>query len=194
MISAPAAQSRESARQASGQFGTQPHQEAAGVTLVPNAPSDHRLQELATARESIFHQWNDLRDTAPDSPLFETIDALHQRASVQLAAAAVLTRHPDAETLVVRENEDGENQYDILRLEGRSGSIDHSVDSPLIEGELNPGGPDLDESLWSLNLKDDGWALGIAEDISDPRNGKMFRIDLAAALGTTISTMPAAHR
>lgn len=163
-----------------GQFATMTKSEAAGVTLA-HSPADPDVAGFEAARETIREAWMDAEDT----PEFPQVDRQMQRASAQLAAAAVLRDYPGAETLVLWENADGENQYDVIAVRDANelDIVDSFEDSDWTRNEV--GGTNsvqLDELGWALDLQDDGWAEGIAEVSNDRFNGKTAVINLKAAV------------
>lgn len=144
-----------------------------------------KLETQGANREQLFERWNEMQQEQEDEslqgPEYHAVDAALQRADVQVMATALRAQYPEADTFTIRENEDGENQYDILELTTGDQSIKNDVDDPLIAGELYKNGPYLDEAVLHINRFDHSWAEGIAENISNKHDGKMFRINLAAA-------------
>ncbi|MGK3708643.1 hypothetical protein [Arthrobacter sp. IK3] len=169
---------------AGGQYATMIKSEATGVTL-PGTATEMDVDALAAARDELRGEWLEADGRAE----FPTIDFAYQRASAQLAAAAVLRDYPNADTLVLWENLDGEIQYDLAAVRDADGLdiLDATEDSDWTRTAV--GGENsvqLDELGWALDLRDDDWADGIAEIGSDRHNGKTAIINLrdAASLNT----------
>lgn len=164
---------------AGGQFATMAKSEPTGVTL-GGTPSEPDIDALAGARDELREAWLEADGKAE----FPTIDYAYQRASVKLAAAAVLRDFPTAETLVLWENLDGENQYDLAAVRDADGldivdAVEDSDWTRTAVGEQNS--VQLDELGWALELREDDWAAGIAEISSDRHSGKTAVINLRSA-------------
>ncbi|MGW9404784.1 hypothetical protein ACWGQ2_12575 [Arthrobacter sp. NPDC055585] len=73
-----------------------------------------------------------------------------QRASIALGGAALLRNSPGAQTLLLRENEDGEGQYEVLTI--RDGNNDDLAEPDDCDewGENTVGGegPELASMPW----------------------------------------------
>lgn len=140
------------------------------------------IAAMSDARDALMEKWEDHSRKSPD---FDVIDQQMQHAAVQLAAAAVRRDYPSAKTLVLRENEDGENQYDPMAINNDEGFpiVDLEGDRDWTRDEVNGNNSvNLSELAWALNLEDDAWAGGIAEIHNSKRDGKIAAIDIDAAL------------
>lgn len=166
-----------------GTFARKDFKAADGIVLAP-AASAADLTAMDTARTERMQRWSDLMDNAPDSEEFAAIDREHQHASVQCAAAVLLSECPTAATLTIRENEDGENQYDIVGAADADGNAVYPRGFNEDSGWSVMYGNDamLDETLWAVNTRDDTWAEGIATITNSRYDGKTAVIDLKAAL------------
>lgn len=138
---------------------------------------EDRLAGLATLRD----QLENFRDN--DSYPYYQLDLRHQRASIGLAAAALLRDHPKAKTMVLRENEDGEDQYEILTIRDSEGNdvVDpyySEWSEELVGGE---GSPELASMAWALDVSESSWARGIAETSHSRNYGAAAVVDLHAA-------------
>lgn len=173
-----------------GTFAAKDHQEPA-FTLSPAAPGID-LMAMDAARTERMAQWSDLMDNDPDSEEFARVDREHQHASVQCAAAVLLAECPTATTLTIRENADGEHQYDVL------GAADADGNAVYPRGFTEDSGWGLtygnnammDETLWAVNTGDDAWAEGIATITDSKHDGKTAVIDLKAALAAPVPSAP----
>lgn len=119
----------------------------------------------------------------------EALDKAHQIKSLRCLSAAILAKHPDAATLEITENEDGENQYDLISVTAAAGTVleGEDIDEDWGEELAFDDGPDLQGLLYSLDLKDDAWAAGVAEfDGKDRRYTRRATIDLKAALNAPL--------
>lgn len=147
-----------------------------------SAPTEPDIAAMAEARDALMEKWEAHSRKSPD---FDVIDQQMQHAAVQLAAAAVRRDFPAAKTLVLRENEDGENQYDPMAINNGEGFpiVDLEGDRDWTRNEVNgDNSVNLSELAWTLNLEDDAWAGGIAEIHDSKHNGKVATIDIDAAL------------
>ena len=150
------------------------------LDAAPGAASD--INAMAEARDALMEKWEDHSRNSPD---FDVIDQQMQHASVQLAAASVRRDYPGAKTLVLRENEDGENQYDPIAINDAGGQpiVNREDDDDWTRDEVNgDNSVNLSELAWALNLEDDAWSGGIAEIHDNKFNGKTATIDIDAAL------------
>lgn len=115
------------------------------------------------------------------------MDRLAAAYSVRGLASALLTRYPEAATLTIRENLDGENQYDILNLKDADGGIlEHTDDDDAWVYEEAENGTDMQEFAYDFDLKSDPWAEGVATVRTDRHDGKVAVIDLRAGLKAPI--------
>ncbi|WP_461171223.1 hypothetical protein [Arthrobacter sp. Z1-15] len=125
-----------------------------------------------------------------DSYSYYQLELRHQRASIGLGAAAVLRDCPEAKTMLLRENEDGEKQYEILAI--RDGDDRDVVDpedyfewgEELVGGE---GSPELASMAWALDVNESSWAQGVAETSHSRSYGVSAVVDLHAAAAITDS-------
>lgn len=170
-----------------GQFAADTKAEASGVALHA-APSPTRdpqwFQERLDERELITAALEEHPDN--ESEDYRALDLKFQRSSMELAAGAVLRDYPDAQTLVMRENEDGENQYDVLAIRDANGT---DIVGPEDEDEYweenligEQGSPELGSMAWAADIHDDAWAEGIADITWDRSYGKTAVLDVHAAL------------
>lgn len=166
-----------------GQFATATKSEATGVVLKPELFSDAWTREQRLARRDEIQETL-LEAEDAESPEMQQLDRVYQHASMQLAAAAILKDFPGAETVVLRENEDGENQYDLLAVRDADGNeLAGRDDDDWTRNEIDKeNSPQLNELCWALNPKDDRWADGIGRITRDRYNGKTAEINLAAAV------------
>lgn len=118
------------------------------------------------------------------------MDAISQAHSARIAAATILARFPDAATLRIGENVDGESQYDPLAIRDAHGAVnaDADQDDEWLYVEMVHGGPNIQEIVWDLDPRNDRWAEGIATiDRGRMRyEGKHVDIDLRAALAAPL--------
>lgn len=117
------------------------------------------------------------------------MDELAQAYSVRGIGALAIARFPGAATLKIAENPDGENQFDVIAILDAKGNILHHVDEDdeFVNEEMVQYGPNLQELVWDLNLRDDSWAAGVAVVTgSRKRDYKSADIDLAAAKNAPI--------
>ncbi|MGK3708642.1 hypothetical protein [Arthrobacter sp. IK3] len=166
-----------------GQFATAIQSEAPAVALRREPFSDAWIREQRIEkRDEIRDILNDAEDA--DSPEMQQLDRVYQHASMQLAAAAILKDFPGAETVVLRENEDGENQYDLIAVRDADGNeLAGLEDNDWTRKEIDKeNSPQLDELCWALNPEDDGWASGIGRITTDRHYGKTAEINLVAAV------------
>lgn len=109
---------------------------------------------------------------------------LDQHASVQLAAASILERYPEADTLHLSENADeGDGSMQVEAISGNGTEIAHYADGD--DFHLKPGTdgtPDLEHLLGDLNTDSMAWCEGISTAERDDWSGYRVAIDLKAAL------------
>lgn len=143
-------------REDDGKFGSKLHQEAPVTVGTPVTAPD--LHEMDAARSELLARWSDMQDDPNRDPeAFETLDAALQKSSVECASAAVLSAYPDAATLMLKENEDGENQYEVEKILDADGNELADTEDPDFD---IPYGDNafVRETVWMLNPADDGWA------------------------------------
>ena len=167
-----------------GRFANKTNSESArGLDAAAAAIPD--VHSLAAARDELRETWDEVDWNAEGTPDTAFLDQQMQHASIQLAAAVILRDYPDAATLALRENEDGEKQYDMLAVRDAQGTniVDTSVDNDWTMNEVTgTNSAELGELGWSLNVADDTWAEGIAEITNSQAYGKSAEVDLQAAL------------
>jgi hypothetical protein len=121
------------------------------------------------------------------------LDKLLQAQSVRFLAGALLEKYPDAAVLRIRENEDGENNYEPVSVIGSDGKVIDGTDTDDdwkddIDGDNAPTVRDL---VWDLDIRNDAWAEGFGT-FSGKRN-RDFRtvdIDLAVARNAPLPRSP----
>ncbi|MCC3299315.1 hypothetical protein [Arthrobacter caoxuetaonis] len=166
-----------------GQFAPTTKSEPTGVTLDFDAASGQQLtQQRIKDRDEIREILDSAED--PDSREMKQLDRLQQHLSIQLAADSIIKQFPGASSIVLRENEDGENQYDLLSVRDDAGNeLAGREDNDWTRNEIaGPNSPQLDELCWALDTEDDGWAKGIGRITRDRYNGKTAEIDLVSAV------------
>ena len=175
---------------AGGQYAPTIKPEATGVTLKATEGYPD-ISSIEAAREELKDKWLE----GPQGDSFLAVDAQYQRASIQLAAAAILRDYPGAETLVMWENADGERQYDMKAIRDADGLdiVDSSDNDNWTRDEVGgANSAQLDELGWAIDLGNDNWADGIASVTSDIRDGKTAIVNLRAAASLeTAGTVPA---
>ncbi|MET4143776.1 hypothetical protein [Arthrobacter sp. UYCo732] len=163
-----------------GQFAATTHAEPQ-ITLPAGASS---AEDFVARRDAVRER----RDEAHDQ--HEALDQLSQRLSVIGVAATILTKYPDAATLRVVENQDGENQFDAISITDTDGSILEHTDNDGGEWagqEMTPNGPSIQEFVWDFDTRDDRWAHKVAEISGSRRHGnRSIDIDLQAALNASL--------
>lgn len=167
-----------------GRFANKTNSESPRV-LDAAAAAIPDVHSLDAARDKLRETWDQVDWNAEGTPDTEFLDRQMQHASVQLAAAVILRDYPGAATLVLRENEDGEKQYDMLAVRDVNGNniVDTSVDNDWTLNEVTgTSSAELGELGWSLNVADDTWAEGIAEITRSKAYGKSAEVNLHDAL------------
>lgn len=162
-----------------GQFAATAHAEPQ-VTLPAGSSS---IEDFISQRDAVRER----RDEAHER--YEALDQLSQRLSVRGVAASILAKYPNASTLTVAENVDGENQYDAISVIAADGSVlEHSDEDAgdWAEHEMVPNGPTIQEFVWDLNPRDDRWAHKIGDIHGGKRDFKTVHIDLHAALNASL--------
>lgn len=165
-----------------GQFAPTTKSEPAGLNLsFEDASGNSLIAQRIQDRDEIREILENAED--PTSREMQQLDRLHQHLSIQLAATGILQQFPGSSTVVLRENEDGENQYDLLAIQDAEGNEMAGRGGDWTRNEIaGPNSPQLDELCWALDTKDDGWAKGIGGIASDRYNGKTAKIDLVSAV------------
>lgn len=167
-----------------GQFAPTSHAEPQ-ITLPAGAAS---AEEFVSQRDAIRER----RDQAQEHAA--SLDRLAQRVAVRGVASTILTEYPDAATLRISENADGENQYDVISLTASDGRTLAHVD----DGDdwtwnemTSPNGPSIQEFIYDLDRHDDSWAGdGIGVITGGKRDFKTVDIDLHAALNAPLPEDP----
>lgn len=170
-----------SRREKDGTFGSKLHPEAGFAVDAPAAAPD--LHEMDAARSELLAQWSDMQeDPDRDPEAFEALDAALQKSSVECASAAVLAEYPDAATLVLKENEDGENQYEIEKILDEDGNSLADTEDPDFDIPYGDNGF-ARETVWMLDPTNDGWASDRAV-ITKKMGTKFAAVDLKAVLAS----------
>lgn len=171
-----------------GQFAATAHAEPS-VDLAGQGPKT--VTDYFLERDEIRARRDRLHDQ------LENMDRLTQAHSVRGIGALTTARFPGAATLKIAENVDGENQYDVVAILDAKGNILEHVDEndDFIFEEMVQDGPNLQDLVWDLNLKDDSWAAGgvAAMTGSRKRDYKRADIDLAAAKNAPIPFIADEH-
>lgn len=163
-----------------GQFAKTAHSDAIPSLTVPAAASaeDHTAAYFESETRISLH-----REQA------EALDKEHQVKSLRCLSAAILAKHPNAATLEIIENEDGENQYNLVSVTAADGTVLESDEIDEDWGEEVPfdNGPDLQGFLYALDIKNPDWAEGVAEfDGQDRRYTRRASINLQAAVNAPL--------
>lgn len=170
-----------SRRENDGKFGTK-NQSDPTVSIDTTAGPAHDLHAMEEARDAQMEIWADAMDKDAESDEFAALDAKHQQASLECASAAVLAKYPEAATLVLKENEDGERQYDLDKVLDADGNVLDTSENDDFAHEMGYGQSSfVNETLWALNPEDDAWAAGKA-DITTKMGTKFASINLRASL------------
>jgi hypothetical protein len=162
-------------RQGDGKFAAQHHNESS-VTL--EAPAPKTVTEYFEDRDAIRARRERLYEQAAN------LDKLTQAHSLRGIGALAIARFPGADTLKIAENPEGESQFDVVAVLDAKGNVLQHVDEDdnFIFEEMVQDGPNLQDLVWDLNLKDNSWAQGVAVVTgSGKREYKRADIDLAAA-------------
>ncbi|MBG0738836.1 hypothetical protein IV500_05300 [Paeniglutamicibacter antarcticus] len=159
-----------------GQFAATTHAEP---DLSLSDPSIKNVTEFFEERDSIRARRERLQSQQ------ENMDRLSQAYSIRGAGALAMARFPGAAAMKIAANEDGENQYDVVAILDKDGNVLQHVDDDedFIYEEMVQDGPNLQDLILDLNLKDDSWAdNGIAIVAGDgKRVFKSAFINLTAA-------------
>lgn len=163
-----------------GQFAATTHAEPQ-ISLPVGSSS---AEDFVARRDAIRER----RDEAHEQ--YEALDQLSQRLSVIGVAASIVAKYPNAATLRVAENQDGENSFDPISITAADGTVlEHSdTDGGDWAGhEMTHNGPTIQEFVWDLNPSDDRWAHKIGEITGGgKRDFKTVDIDLQAALKASL--------
>lgn len=122
----------------------------------------------------------------------QQLNAVTAAYSAQGLAAQLLSTHPDAATLTIVENVDGNGWYDIRRLQAADGTVlaDTDDDDAWTYAEA-PNGTYVMEFVNDLPFDNDRWADGIAEvESGNKYDYKKVTIDLKAALARPLPAVP----
>jgi hypothetical protein len=168
-----------------GQFAATAHAEPQ-ITLPPGSAS---AEEFVAERDAIRER----RDQAQENAA--ALDRLAQRVAVRGVASSLLSKYPDAATLRIMENEDGENQFDVVSITATDGRVLAHVDDgdEWAYEEMTPGGPYVQEFVYDLDRHDDSWTHdGVGVVTGGKRTSKIVDIDLQAALNAPLPEDPGA--
>lgn len=173
-----------------GQFAATAHSEA-DLSLSPTPAGAPTLAALIVQRDlsrERFERLDEQRDA---------LDRMVQAQSIKTLAAGLLERYPDAVTLRIEENQDGENQFDAVHLvaaDGRSLENAEEDDAWIYEEIGGENGPYVQELVFSLTPRDDRWASGIATlNGNRKRDFRTADIDLVAAKNAPLPEIPEVH-
>lgn len=150
-------------RGAGGQWTEKNHAEPAGVSL------DRNCTELGSGEVlGIAEQWRDSERRLRDES-FVGFEMENQRLALKLLGTALKEQYPDAATLVVHKNVDGERQLDVHALWDKDGNVLREVtmddDGDFSEDLMFDGGPSAQDVLYSVNPLSREWAEGIATEV-----------------------------
>jgi hypothetical protein len=112
--------------------------------------------------------------------------------SAQALAAQLLSKHPDAATLTLSENLDGNGWYEVRQLRTADGTVleDTEDDDAWTYAEA-PNGTYVEELANDLSFDNDRWASGIATVHDGTKyDYKTVEIDLKAALVAKLPPVP----
>jgi hypothetical protein len=168
---------------AGGQFAATAHAEPQ-ITLPPGSAS---AEDFVRERDALRERRDQAKEYAGD------LDRLAQRVAIRGAASTILTEYPDAATLRISENPDGENQYDVISITAADGrTLAHVDDGDDWEWQemTSPNGPSIQEFIYDLDLRDNSWADGIGTITGGKRDFKSVDIDLHAALSASLPEDP----
>lgn len=166
-----------------GQFAATAHAEPQ-ITLPAGSSS---AEEFVRERDALRERRDAAKEYAGD------LDRLAQRIAIRGAASTILTEYPDAATLRIQENADGENQYDVISITAADGSTLAHVDDGddwAFHEMTTPNGPSIQEFVYDLDLRDNSWADGIGTITGGKRDFKSVDIDLHAALNASLPGDP----
>jgi len=171
-----------------GQFAATTHAEPT-VGLHPDQPKT--VTDFFLERDEVRARRERLQEQAAN------LDRVAQAHSLRGIGALAIARFPGATTLKIAENVDGENQFDVIAILDAKGNILQHVDEndDFLFEEMVQFGPNLQDLVWDLNLKDDSWATaGVAVMTSGgKREYKRADIDLAAAKTAPIPYIAEEH-
>lgn len=170
-----------------GQFAAAAHTESDVVLPAPQLTLSRIVEERDTVRER--------RERLQEQ--LDRIDRLYQVHSVRALAAGILAEYPNATTMKVIENADGENQFDPSYILDADGVVIENVnedDDWIWKELLTQPGPNVQELVWDLNPRDDTWANGIGTVVSGGKwDYKAADIDLRAARNAPLPFVPEEH-
>ncbi|ACL42149.1 hypothetical protein Achl_4198 (plasmid) [Pseudarthrobacter chlorophenolicus A6] len=163
---------------AGGQFAATTHSEPQ-ITLPAGSTS---IEEFIANRDAVRERRDEARED------YDTLDVHSQRLSARGVAATILAKYPNAATLRVSENQDGENQFDAISITAEDGTVLEHVDDgdEWAFQEMIPNAPQIQEFVWDFNPRDDRWAHKIGEITGGKRDFKTVDIDLHAALNASL--------
>lgn len=168
-----------------GQFAATAHAEP--QIILPTGSSS--AEEFVRQRDDVRERRDKAREEAA------ALDRLAQRMAVRGLASALLSQYPDAATLRITENNDGENQYDVVSVTSTDGRVlAHADDGDeWAYEEMTPHGPYVQEFVYDLDRHDDSWARdGVGVVTGGKRDFKTVDIDLQAALKAPLPEYPRA--
>lgn len=170
-----------------GQFAATAHSEAE-LSLSTAAPAPTLAERLAERDAS------KLRMERLDEQK-EVLDKMLQAQSVRYLAASLLERYPDAAVLTIRENEDGENNYEPLKLTRADGSVINESDTFCDwADEYDDNDPCVRDLVWDLDIQDDTWGDDVgAVFVASKQYGKTVQIELASAKDAPLPDLPNYH-
>lgn len=173
-----------------GQFAATAHSEA-DLSLSPHPTGPATLAELIAQRDlsrERFERLDEQRDA---------LDRMVQAQSIKTLAAGLLEKYPDAVTLRIEENQDGENQFDAVHLiaaDGRTLENAEDDDAWIYDEIGGENGPYVQELVFALTPRDDRWANGIATlNGNRKRDFRTADIDLVAAKNAPLPEIPQVH-
>lgn len=171
-----------------GQFATTSHSEP-DLSLSPAASATALPLAELIARRDVSKERSERLDMQKDH-----LDRLIQAQSVKTLGTALLAKYPDAVTLRIGENQDGENQYDTLCLIAADGRKLENVDDDdewIYDEVGGENGPYVEELVWAFSLRDDRWAEGLGTFSGNrKRDFRTVDIDLVAARDTSFPHIP----
>lgn len=173
-----------------GQFAATAHSEA-DLSLSLNPAVGPTLAALIVQRDlsrERFERLDEQRDA---------LDRMVQAQSIKTLAAGLLEKYPNAVTLRIEENQNGENQFDAVHLiaaDGRTLENAEDDDAWIYDEIGGENGPYVQELVVSLTPRDDRWANGIATlNGNRKRDFRTVDIDLVAAKNAPLPEIPEVH-
>jgi hypothetical protein len=171
-----------------GQFAATAHSEA-DLSLSPSPAGPATLAERLAQRDASKERMERLYEQK------DALDRTVQAQSVRYLAASLLERYPDAAVLTIRENEDGENNYEPLKLTRADGSVINESDTYCDwASEYDDNDPCVRDLVWDLDIHNDGWTDGIGAVVNSSKQyGKTAQIDLASTKDAPLPEIPEVH-